>query len=119
MDIGLRAVLAQQALIAAVSIAGYALLQDQAAAQASAFGAVAALVMSALLAFKIKHLNKRLGQNKVVSVGTVMLGFAPRLLLVLVFFWLGLSILGFAPLPMIVTFALVHLGYLFNVVSHI
>ncbi len=70
--------------------------------------------MSALLAFKIKHLNRRLKQKKVVSVGTIMLGFAPRLLLVLIFFWLGISVFSLAPLPMVVTFALVHFGYLFN-----
>ncbi len=72
------------------------------------------MTMSLLLAFKIQHLNRRLEQNKAVSVGTVMLGFAPRLLLILIFFWLGISILKLLPLPMVVAFALVHVGYLFR-----
>ncbi len=72
------------------------------------------MAMSALLAFKIKRLNRRLQQNKAVGIGTVMLGFAPRLLLVLIFFWFGISILNLTPLPLVAAFALVHFGYLFN-----
>ena len=114
LGVGLRAVLAQQALIAAAAVIGFALLQSPAAALSAAFGAAGAVAMSALLALRIRHLNRRLEQNKAVSIGTVMLGFAPRLLLVLILFWLGISVLGLAPLPMVVAFALVHLGYLAN-----
>lgn len=107
-------VLAQQALIAAATIAGFALFKGSPAALSAAFGAAGAVAMTTLLALRIKRLDRRLEQNKAVSTGTVMLGFAPRLLLVLIVFWLGISILDLAPLPMVVAFALVHLGYLFN-----
>ena len=103
-----------QVLIAAVVVVGFALLQDLLAAVSSAFGAVAAIVMSALLAFKIKRLDRRLKQNKAVSVGTVMLGFAPWLLLILIIFLVGIQVFRLSPLPMVVAFALVHFGYLFN-----
>ncbi len=115
LNVGLRRVLAQQALIAAATIAGFALFKDPAAALPSAFGAAGAVMMTTLLALRIKRLNRRLEQNKAVSTGTVMLGFAPRLLLVLILFWLGISILDLAPLPMVIAFALVHLGYLLNI----
>ena len=111
---GFRTVLMHQVLIAAVVVVGFALLQDLLAAVSSAFGAVAAIVMSALLAFKIKCLDRRLKQNKAVSVGTVMLGFAPRLLLILIIFLVGIQVFRLSPLPMVVAFALVHFGYLFN-----
>lgn len=106
--------LSQQALIAAAAIAGFAFLQAPAAAIPAAFGAAGAILMSLLLALKINRLNRRLEQRKAVSAGTVMLGFAPRLLLVLLLFWLGIVVLELAPLPMVASFALVHLGYLLN-----
>jgi len=92
----------------------FALLQGRMAVLSAAFGGGGAVVMSGLLALRITYLNRRLEQNKAVTVATIMLGFAPRLLLVLMIFWAGLSVFGLAPLPMIITFALVHLGYLFN-----
>ena len=97
-----------------MAVTGFAWFQQLPAALSSAFGAAVAVAMSVLLAFKIKRLDRRLQQNKAVGVGTVMIGLAPRLLLVLAAFWLGISILGLDPLPMTVAFALVHLGYLFN-----
>ena len=117
LDAGLRKVLAQQALISMATIAGFALLKDPAAALSSAFGAVGAIAMTALLALRIRNLDRRLRQSRTVSASTILPGVAVRLLLVSILFWFGISVLDLAPLPMLTAFALTYLGYVFNFIA--
>lgn len=80
-------------------------------AQAGLFGGFAALLLSFLLALMVRRVEKRFERNKKVNKGLLTLFFAPRLVLTLAFFALGIGTFGLKPLPMVVAFALVYLVY--------
>ncbi len=93
---------------------GFAMAQGVPAAFAALFGGGSAMVLTGLLAIKMYRLAQRLQENKMVASPMLALGFVPRLILVLGLFWIGLWLMELAPIPMVVGFALAHLGYLLN-----
>ena len=99
---------------------GFAFLQTIQAALAAVFGSVSAIIMAALLAFEVSRLNRNIKAGKSVTAIAMIVGLAPRLVLVFVLFWIGLQLLELKPLPMVVGFALTYfIGYLLNYTSGI
>lgn len=103
-----------QLAIALVTAVGFAALYGMTAALAVLAGSSGALFLTWLLAVKMHRLQRQLEKGKPVTAPMVALGFAPRLMVVLGLFWIGLWLLRLPPVPMVAGFALTHLGYLLS-----
>lgn len=114
LQTGIRRTLLYQGLLVAAASVGFAFLQGERSAWSACFGGVGSIIMTLLLALKVYRLGRRLEQDKPVAAMVVMLGFAPRLLLVAAIFGIGLRGLDADPVPMLLGFALTHAGYLLN-----
>ena len=114
LDVGTRRTLLTQGLIVLMTTAGFAIMQNFSAALAALFGGSSAVVLAAFLAMKVHQLERQFRENKSRAAAIVMLGFMPRLVLVLGLFWVGLGWLKLLPVPMIVGFTLTYFGYLLN-----
>lgn len=69
------------------------------------YGGLAAMVLSWQLGSSVQRLDQRLRNKETVQSAVLALGFAPRLLLVLALFLLGIMQFGLHPLAMAIAFS--------------
>lgn len=111
--IGKKVVQRQVAAALAVS-AGFFFMQGQApawAAWSALYGGLVAVLLSLFLAVQLRRLDKRLENREMVSTGLLILGVAPRMLLVLAAFAAGIIVWRFQPLPMLAAFTVCYLAW--------
>ena len=103
----------RQAVFFVLSLVGAYIVFGSAAVTAAAYGGGAALLLALLLAYQVLRLNSRLAVSAFLPVGVALLvaGFAMRLVLVVLLLGFGLGYLELQPLPLLIAFGLVYLGY--------
>ena len=113
-----RAVFLSQLFIAVPVAGGAWWLQGAPGAWAALYGGACAIVMTVLLGRKIQKLDRRLKQHSEeegnIGFAPVAVGFIPRFLFVLAAFAAGIGWLELLPMPLLVSYAAVHLAYLFS-----
>jgi len=105
----------QRQVVAALAVsAGFFFMQGQApawAAWSALYGGLVAVLLSIVLAVQMRRLDKRLENKEMVSTGLLVIGIAPRMLLVLVAFAAGIIVLRLEPLPMLAAFTVCYLAW--------
>ena len=113
----IQATLVRQIIIVGLIAAVYFVWQgdDHARAAVSAvYGGLTACMMSLLLALEVTWLNRRLRHKQRLYHVFMFLSFAPRLVIVIAAFWLGVSILNVMPAPMIIAFSASYIAFLLD-----
>jgi len=112
---GIGKKLVQRQVVAALAVsAGFFFMQGQApawAAWSALYGGLVAVLLSLVLAVQMRRLDKRLENKEMVSTGLLVIGIAPRMLLVLVAFAAGIIVLRLEPLPMLAAFTVCYLAW--------
>ncbi len=111
-----RQVFLRQAAFFVLALVGAYVVVGPAGAIAAAYGGGAALLLALVLAWQVLRLNSRLVASAPLPacVALLIAGFAVRLVLVVSLLGFGLGHLELQPLPLLVAFALVYLGYFFK-----
>jgi len=100
-----------QVCIGGFSAAGFLLKTGVASAQAAIFGAFIGVVLSLFLGWSVARAANAAPENQKISMGMLYISAAQRFLLALLLFGLGMGYLKLEPLPMVITFCLVQIGY--------
>ncbi|NOY73826.1 MAG: ATP synthase subunit I [Gammaproteobacteria bacterium] len=108
---GARSVVLTQICIGGFTSAGFLLKSGVPSAQAAIFGAFIGVVLSLFLSWSVARAANAAPEKQRISMGMLYLSAAQRFLLALVLFSVGLGYLKLEPLPMVVTFGLVQIGY--------
>jgi len=108
---GARTVALAQICIGGFLAAGFLLKDGVASAQAAIFGAFIAVVLSLFLGWSVARAATAAPENQKISMGMLYLSAAQRFLLAVLLFGTGLGYLKLEPLPMVITFGLVQIGY--------
>ena len=105
-----------QVIMAALVIAGTWFIWGWTNALAALYGAVCGVIMMVLLGLKISKLDERLEHEHGKNIGFALIavGFVPRFLLILAAFAIGIGILELPPLPLLLSYAIIHLAYLLS-----
>ena len=99
---------------------GVWLIWNGANAVAALYGGACAMTMTALLGRKVKKLNERwkANEDQAPRFGAAdAAGFVPRFLFILAAFAFGIGALKLHPVSLLITYAIVHLAYLFSLRS--
>lgn len=108
---GARTVALAQLCIGGFLAAGFFFKNGVASAQAAIFGAFIGIVLSLFLGWSVTRAASAAPENQKISMGMLYLSAAQRFLLALLLFGIGLGYLELEPLPMVMTFGLVQIGY--------
>ena len=73
--------------------------------------------MSAFLAWRMWRLDQRIAQGQKTVAAYMVFSVAPRFLLVMMWFWMGLVVFELPPVPMVAAFALAYMGYLLTLLT--
>jgi len=108
---GAKTVALTQLCIGGFSSAGFFLKGGVTSAQAAIFGALIGVALSLFLSWSVTRAANSAPENQKISMAMLYLSAAQRFLLALLLFGAGLGYLGLEPLPMVMTFGLVQIGY--------
>ncbi len=108
---GARSVVLTQICIGGFASAGFLLKSGVTSAQAAIFGAFIGVVLSLFLSWSVARAANAAPEKQKISMGMLYLSAAQRFLLALLLFSVGLGYLQLEPLPMVMTFGLVQIGY--------
>ena len=84
------------------------------AAVSAVYGGAVACMMSLLLAWEVMWLNKSLRHRQRMYKALMFFSFAPRLVIVIAAFGLGVAMLGVLPAPMLVAFSASYIAFLLD-----
>ncbi len=110
----IKFILLIQLLILAVVALVAGLLWGVPDALATLYGGVCAIAMVAMLGSKMKRLSKHLEKGRDFNFSHIMLGFIPRFCFILLAFLLGIGGLDLPPVPLISSYAILHIAYLLS-----
>ena len=117
MDEKIRATLVRQIIIAFLVAGVYFVWpgDDRVWAAVSAiYGGLVACMMSLLLALEVMWFNAKLQRSRRLYRAFMFFSFAPRLLIVIAAFWLGVGVVQAVPGPMIVAFSASYIAFLLD-----
>lgn len=112
-DIG-RKVVQRQVAAALIVAGGFVFFEGTSSAQqalGALYGGLVSILLSLLLTVQLRRLNKRLESKEMITTGLLLVGIAPRMILTLAAFVLGIAALRLPPLPMLATFVVCYLAY--------
>ena len=109
-----RKVVQRQVAVALIMAGGFLFLQGAAPTQqalAALYGGSVSILLSLLLTVQLRRLDKRLESKQMVTTALLLVGIAPRMILTLAAFVLGIAALQLPPLPMLAAFVVCYLAY--------
>ena len=113
----IQATLVRQAFIVFLIAGVYFVWQQDShvlAAASAVYGGAVACTMSLLLAWEVMWLSKNLRHRQHAHKALMFFSFAPRLVIVIAAFWLGVGMLGVLPAPMLVAFSASYIAFLLD-----
>ena len=109
-----RKVVQRQVAVALVMAGGFWFLHGAAPGQqamAALYGGLVSILLSLLLTVQLRRIDKRLESKQMISTALLLAGIAPRMILTLAAFVLGIAALRLPPLPMLAAFIVCYLAY--------
>ncbi len=113
-DTGARVIILAQVVLTVAGMVGFYFYQGRAAAEAALFGGCMAMFNVWLAGRRVRRAAQVARVEPGAEVRVLYLGAVLRFILTLGLFIAGMALLKLPPLPLILTFALAQLGYLFR-----